>query len=160
MAYWTYPKVLSFMKKRTIVSVTDVRMGDNKIGYILETTSGLSTDKTLCLIEYRPSFVNVCSFKKMLREYDSVNKCCIISTDIKSWGPGKVKKTNTLIESWISDYFSENQEDNRFIETLEETNSRIEEEDISKESLMNEIKNLHKVLGEKITLLLSLVDMG
>lgn len=159
MVFWTYPKLQSFMKKRTIVDVTEVILLGDKVGYIIGTTSGLSTDNTLCLTNFKPSFKKKIKFQQILKEYESIDRACVISVDIKSWGPGKVKKATTMVENWISDYFQENPDETKRIQNLSEGNQRLQVEDINKQELLDEIKNLHKILGEKITLLQSLIDM-
>lgn len=161
MRHWTFPNVQTFMQKRTIVSVRDVILNDTSIGYILETTTGLSTDETLCLYEYKPSWLKVRAFNKLVNEYANINRSCIVSTSIKSWGPSKVKKTKTSMDAWIKDYFDENIGEERhkeFINAYQEVDTR-EDTDIDKSELINEIKQLHRVLGEKISLLESLIDM-
>ena len=150
MEFWTYPNLLKFLEKRSLLSKEDVHFNDEIIGYVLETTVGIHTDNTICLTKYKESWLQNINFQSFLQKYSP--RICIISKSIRSWGPGKVKKGLKEISTWIFD--TEDLENKKAIyirnTPIESCRKKISNKSENKNILLEKLLKQYKELGQTI----------
>ena len=105
---------------RTVEQVTPVYISiknkDNKykafiqnnrllIGYIIESTTGLLTDKTLCIYRFLESWLVNKNFINFINKHK--NKTCIIDCYSDSWGKKKIVLGKTHLIEWVNEFLEE-----------------------------------------------------
>ena len=121
---WKYPELLSFINKRSIKALFPIYVSENSlgknnkyldnlennklfIGYVIESTTGLLTDSTLCISRFSNELLGISAFKKMLDQY--IGRICIIDVYSNSWGEKKVSLGNRIFKEWTDDFLLDNQ---------------------------------------------------
>ena len=107
--YWKYPQLMHLIDYRTIEGVNLVFMYTNTtkllIGYVIESTTGLLTDKTLCIHNFSEKYLNNIEIKNLLQKYK--NRTCIINCYSESWGKKKVIVDNKILTEWVNDFLED-----------------------------------------------------
>jgi|TARA_B110000977_G_scaffold103122_1_gene134658 hypothetical protein len=107
--YWKYPQLLNLIEFRTIEGVTGVYIYINNtrllIGYVIESTTGLLTDKTLCIHKFSEKYLNNNHLQKLLNQHKE--NTCIIDCYSESWGEKKVIIGRKILTEWVNDFLTE-----------------------------------------------------
>ena len=107
--YWKYPQLLNLIEFRTIEGVTGVYIYINNrrllMGYVVESTTGLLTDKTLCIYKFSENYLNNNHFQKLLQQHK--DNTCIIDCYSESWGEKKVLIGRKILTEWVNDFLTE-----------------------------------------------------
>tara|TARA_B110000211_G_scaffold18825_1_gene19584 strand:+ start:6247 stop:6645 length:399 start_codon:yes stop_codon:yes gene_type:complete len=107
--YWKYPQLLNLIEFRTIEGVTGVYIYINNrrllMGYVVESTTGLLTDKTLCIYKFSENYLNNNQFQKLLQQHK--DNTCIIDCYSESWGEKKVLIGRKILTEWVNDFLTE-----------------------------------------------------
>tara|TARA_Y100000389_G_C17134289_1_gene351774 strand:+ start:137 stop:574 length:438 start_codon:yes stop_codon:yes gene_type:complete len=138
---WKYPELLGFINSRTIKSLKPIYVSKNSlhetnsyldslknnkllIGYLIESTTGLVTDSSLCIFRFSNELLDINLFKKLLKEHSS--RICIIDTYSDSWGEKKVFLGKQIIREWTDDYLMDNNMNNEiYLNKLRDLSIRI-----------------------------------
>jgi len=108
--YWKYPQLIHLVEFRTIEGISPVYIyttATNKllIGYVIESTTGLMTDKTLCIYNFSKNFLNNKKMLDLINKYK--NKTCIIDCYSESWGKKKVIIGRQILIDWVQEFLEE-----------------------------------------------------
>ena len=121
---WKYPDLIKFVNSRTIENLTplyilhnsiqqsnktggsDISNKDLLIGYLIESTTGLVTDSSLCLTCFDRDWLNIPMFHELIERH--TGKTCIIDITSESWGPTKISTSKRIFSAWIDDYTNSN----------------------------------------------------
>ena len=107
--YWKYPQLLNLIEFRTIEGVTGVYIYINNnrllIGYVIESTTGLLTDKTLCIHKFSEKYLNNNHLQRLLHQHKE--NTCIIDCYSESWGEKKVIIGRKILTEWVNDFLTE-----------------------------------------------------
>lgn len=118
--YWKYPELIHLIEYRTIEGITPVYISikntENKyrehiknnkllIGYVIETTTGLITDKTLCMYRFLESWLRNKNLINLLHKHR--HKTCIIDCYSESWGEKKVVSGTNVLTDWVKEFLTE-----------------------------------------------------
>jgi len=119
--FWKYPSLIDLFNERTIEEIQPVYLTNIKttkefnnyiqdgkllIGYILHTTTGLLSDKTVCIFRFMEEILELKDFKDLLES--NKERVCIIDCYSESWGIKKVKLAREILKEWIQDYLDDN----------------------------------------------------
>ena len=112
--YWKYPQLIHLIEFRTIESVTPICIYEkNKktnVGYIIESTTGLITDKTLCIYKFSKEYLKNNNLINLLKKNNE--RTCIIDTYSDSWGKKKVVIGRQVLIEWINEFLEEDKLNN------------------------------------------------
>lgn len=112
---WKYPVLIDLFNERTIEEIHPIHLINIKglgvgkkllIGYILHTTTGLLSDKTVCIFKFMNEILKLNDFNDLIES--NKERVCIIDCYSDSWGIKKVKLAREILKEWIQDYLDDN----------------------------------------------------